>query len=99
MPFMLTQRKDLPQKDSKGPNVTLCGVHPVEDGLRSHPLQRETCLQKKKDLGLNAYRTFQSVIMISVSVSGTHISLANIVRIFVDISSEAKVTDLHHIVL
>lgn len=41
---MLTQRKDLPEKDPKGPDITLCGVHPVEDGLRSHPLQREACL-------------------------------------------------------
>lgn len=38
-------------------------------------------------------------LIIYVSVLRTHISLADIVRVFVDISSEAKVTDLHHIVL
>lgn len=38
-------------------------------------------------------------LILYVSVLQTHISLADIVRVFVDISSEAKVTDLHHIVL
>lgn len=34
-----------------------------------------------------------------MSFSWTHISFADIIRVFVDVSSEAKVTDLHHIVL
>lgn len=50
---MLTQRKDLPEKDPKGPDITLCGVHPVEDGLRSHPLQREACLWQDEDVKLH----------------------------------------------
>lgn len=33
-----------------------------------------------------------------VSVKRTHVSFADIVRVFVDISSETKVTNLHHIV-
>lgn len=41
----LTQGEDLPQKNSKGPDIALCGVHPIEDGLRSHPLKREPCLE------------------------------------------------------
>lgn len=40
--------------------------------------------------------TSQNII---VSVVDTHISLADIVWVFVDISSEAKVTDLYYIVL
>lgn len=34
----LTQGKDLPEKDAKGPNITLRGVYAVKYGLRSHPL-------------------------------------------------------------
>ena len=36
--FAITQWKDFPEENSKGPHVTLAGVHFVEDALRSHPL-------------------------------------------------------------
>lgn len=58
----LTQRKDLPEKYPKGPNITLCGVDPIEDGLRSHPLQRKTCLWQVKNQNLLWHSLFKCVI-------------------------------------
>lgn len=56
---MLTQRKDLPEKYPKGPNITLCGVDPIEDGLGSHPLQRKTCLWQVKNQNFYTAQAFQ----------------------------------------
>lgn len=40
----LTQREDLPYENTKGPDVTLSRVDLVKNGLRCHPLERQSGL-------------------------------------------------------
>lgn len=42
-----TEREDLPQQDAVRPDITFKGVHTLEDALRGHPLNRETCLHRE----------------------------------------------------
>lgn len=40
-----TKRKDFPQQDAIGPDITLKGVDTGEETLWGHPLDRETSLE------------------------------------------------------
>lgn len=47
---VFTQGEDFPEENSKGPHVTLAGVHLVEDALGGHPLQRQASLDKNRPM-------------------------------------------------
>lgn len=48
---------------------------------------------------INGKKTFEQAKWLSNSFMATYISFANIIGVFVDVSGEPKVTDLHNVIL
>lgn len=93
-----TQGEDLPKQNAVGPHVALGGKHLIKDGLRRHPLQREAGLSDNQSTGAGLQEVVPS-FSVNYAFMCTHISFADVIRVLVDISGQAEITDLHHVIV